>query len=228
MTHLLKECARTLSQRERVAAEQPGEGLRTPQVIHASRVCACSPKIETPHPPPPAAPSPSGRGWARSFVARKRHPWCARASDIRCAANFFDHPIQPFLHLVIGKAKLDKPVTLDKHAARGVAFELVAMMFAVELDCHAKFVAAEIRDKSCDRHLSAEFQSVKPVAAKLLPKNVFGRSAFKPQTACDLDWPFTHDRQSGHRRLRSQPLTRPRIKSGGRPLPLGEGLGLRQ
>ncbi len=221
MKPLLQECARTLSQRERVAAEQPGEGLPTPQVIHASRVCACSPKIETPHPPPPAAPSPSGRGWARSFVARKRYPWCARASDVRGATNFLDHPIQPFLHLIVREAKLDKPVALDERAARGVAFKLFRMMLAVELDGEPESVTAKICDEASDRYLSSEFQPVEPAAAKLLPQHVLGSRAIGSQAARNICRSFGHHPQLGRQRARSQPLTR-RLRR--HPLPPGKGL----
>jgi len=214
--------ATTLSQRERMAAEQPGEGLPTRQVIHASRVRASYRKIVTPHPPPPAAPSPSGRGFERSVEARVRRPWLARARNVGAPANFFNHPIESFLHFVIGETKLNEPVALDALATQGVALDLLKMMFAVELDCQAKIVAAEISDESRDRHLSAEFQAIEPTAAKLLPKHVFGGRALGPQTPRNLDWPFSHEPQSDHQRLRPQPLTR-RLRRARRPSPRGSG-----
>lgn len=224
MMHLLKERVRTLSLRERVAAEQPGEGLLARQETHtrSARVYSC--RFVTPHPPPPAAPSPTGRGLARLPVSRVRRPWCARASDVRCATDFLDDPIQPFLHLVVRETKLDKPVALDERTARGIAFELFQMMFAIELDGQPEFVATEVRDKSADRHLSTEFQSVEPAAAKLLPQHVLGRRAIGSQAVRDIRRSFDHHPKLGRQLARSQPLTR---RLWRHPLPQGEGLGLR-
>lgn len=150
--------APALSHWERVAAEQPGEGLR------------------------PLAFSRRVRGWARlreSWMRRSRRP---RAGDVRRSANFLYHPIKPFLHFVIGESKLNKAVAFDSLGSRGVARNLIEVMFAIDLDCQTKIVTAEVSDESRDRHLSAELQSIQPAIAKLLPEHIFARRAVLPQT----------------------------------------------
>ncbi len=216
MSDLLKQRALTLSQRERVPPEAAGEGLPTRPLIRASRLY--SQKIVTPQPP-----SPSGRGLARSPVARKRRPWYARASNIGSATDFFDHPIQPFLHFVVDEAKLDETVALDGCGARGIVLDLSEMLLTIEFDGEAQIIATEIRDKPRKRCLPPKLQSVEPMVSKLPPKQVFGRGAVSPQTTRDCDQPFDHAPQSDRRWRTSQPLTR-RLRRY--PLPPGEGLGL--
>ena len=107
MTHLSYEGTRTLSHRERVAAEQPGEGLRS----------------------------------LAGFESRIRWPRRSSARNVNSAANFFDHPVQPFLDLVIGEPQFKKSMAFDNLAPRRVNRELVFMLLAVNLDCQAEFVA---------------------------------------------------------------------------------------
>ena len=214
--------AQTLSHWERVAAEQPGEGLQSPAqfIGQPPRSLTSVLKTATPHPPPPAAPSPKGRGLARSLEAGMRRPRRMCTRDIRGSADFFDDPVEPFLNFVVGEAKLDEPVTFNDLAAGGIACDLIAMLLAVEFNRQPETIATEVRDVISDWALSAEFQSIKLPVAELSPKHVFGRRALGPQTPCNPGQSVRHAAQFERRNSRPQPLTR-RLRR--HPLPLGEG-----
>jgi hypothetical protein len=182
----------------------------------------------TPHPPPPAAPSPNGRGFARPRVgvpfqqerlqSLSRRPrsleageWGSRrlrSSDIGRPTYFLDNPIKPFLHFVVGEAKLVEAMPLDQVPACLISFNLIEMLFAVHFDRQSEIMTTKVSDKSGDRHLSAKFQSIEPAVAKLLPKNIFGRRAPGTQTSCNRDQSFSHPIQIARRNRRPQPLTR--------------------
>jgi hypothetical protein len=240
--------ANTLSQWERVAAEQPGEGfelsspaqmsddtnLRTyharskpltrrlrrhplPQGegcrAHLRRRCgvrapACSREVETPHPLLPASPSPMGGRFSRSLETGMRRSWRMRTCDIRHSKNFFDDPIEPFFHFVIGEAELDETMQFDQSPACVVLRNLFEMLLAIDLDHQPEVVTAKVCDEAGDRHLSAKFQPVEPAVAQLLPKNIFARRAPGAQTPCDRDRCFGHQVQFAHPRWRSQYLFR--------------------
>jgi hypothetical protein len=228
---------------------RPHEGLPSPSsaaVPSAASYPTSSCMAATPHPPPPAAPSPNGRGfarpdvgvpfqqersqpltrrpqemgWARSFEAREWGSRRLRPSDIGRPTYFLDNPIKPFLHFVVGEAKLDEAMPLDQVPACLISFNPIEMMFAVHFDRQSEIMTTKVSDKSGDRHLSAKFQSIEPAVAKLLPKNIFGRRAPGTQTSCNRDQFFSHAFQFAHRDRRSQPLTR---HLRWHPLPLGEG-----
>lgn len=201
MKHLFNVRAQTLSQWERVAAEQAGEGLR--------------PLISSHQTARPLLPS-----MIDSFISRKRRPRRRRASDVRCSANFLDHPIEPFLHFVIGESKLDESVALNKFSTRQVAHYAFLVLSAVQFNRQTKIVATEVGDETGNWHLPAEFQSVEPPPPELLPKHVFGGGALFAQTPCNLDQSFGHPMEIGRRLPTSQPLTR-RLRR--HPLPQGEG-----
>jgi len=220
MKHLFNVRAQTLSQRERVAAEQPGEGLPPSPFASAKRFRAKLCEIETPHPPPPAALSPFGRGLASSLISRIRRPRSTRPRDISRASNFFDNPVEPFLYFVIGEAKLDESMAFYKFAPRFIALDLIVMMFAVDLDRQAEVIATEIHDEAGDGHLPAKFHSVQPMRTKLLPENIFRRSALSAQTPRKCRRSLGHHSQFGWQPESSQPLTR-RLRR--HPLPPGEG-----
>jgi hypothetical protein len=179
-------------------------------------------EIVTPHPPPPAAPSPTtGRGFVCSIDARKRWSRRARPRDIDRTANFFDHPVESLLHLVIGEAEFNEPMTFDGATARSIMFRLLDVMFAIKFNRQTKIVAAEVHDKARDRHLSAKFKPVQTAVAKLPPQHIFGRCAANTQVPRDLSETSAHIVKLERRGQRSQPLTR-LLRS--HPLPLGEGL----
>lgn len=222
MKHLSRKGASTLSHWERVAAEQPGEGLQSlagsiDRPLHSP---ASVPKVATPHPPPPAAPSPIGRRLARSLEAGMRRPRRMCTSNIHSSADFLDDPIEPLLDFVIGEPKLDEAVTFDDPTTRGVANDLITMLLAIEFDRQSEIIATEVRDEISDWALPTKFQSVEPPIAKLSPKHVFARRAVSPQTPCNPGQSVHHSAQFEHRNSRSQPLTR-RLRR--HPLPWGEG-----
>jgi hypothetical protein len=234
--NLSRKGSLTLSLWERVAAEQPGEGLlssSTASPFARSSPCGLFPQGTqpltrrlrrhplpqgegwradpipvTPHPPPPATPSPKGRGFSRSLETGMRRSWRMRTCDIRHSKNFFDDPIEPFFHFVIGEAELDETMQFDQSPACVVLRNLFEMLLAIDLDHQPEVVTAKVCDEAGDRHLSAKFQPVEPAVAQLLPKNIFARRAPGAQTPCDRDRCFGHQVQFAHPRWRSQYLFR--------------------
>ncbi len=176
--NLSRKGVRTLSLRERVAAEQPGEGVRS------------RPNLQ------------------QSFEARMRRPLWTCAGDVDRLSNLFDDPIEPFLHLVIREANFNIAVSFDQLSACCVPFKLIEMMLAVDFDRQPKIEATKIRDKSCDGYLPTEFQSIESAATELLPSQIFGRRALCAKASRDADQTFGHRRQFGYQSGRSQPVTR--------------------
>lgn len=244
----------TLSHWERVAAKgrclrrplqamvlwQPGEGLHpSPLFAHDGRGFRALPKkTVTPHPPPPAAPSPTGRGLGRLFKTRIRRTHWTRPRDVRNATNFFHHPVKAFLDFFVAKPKLDEAVTFNGGASLCIALGLIEMLFAIHFDRQSEIETAKICDKSVNRHLAAKFEPVAAAITKLLPKQVFGRRASCPQASRNSGQPVGHAMKCEDNFSRSQPLTRRPQPSLRRlhklacvrhPLPLGEGqrLGMR-
>jgi len=187
----MTRAAYTLSHRERVVAKRPGEGLR------------------------------SRPGLGRSLKARMSRPLRLGASDIDCPMNFRDDPIEPFLHFIVRKAKLDITVHFNQLPASSIAFKLIEVMFTIEFDREAEIEAAEIDNKPSDRYLPPELQSIDLAVAQLLPQYVFGRCAFCAQASRNLNRPSRHPMQFAHRHQIWQPLTR---RFQRHPLPMGEGL----
>ncbi|QXX74417.1 hypothetical protein MHY1_01229 [Methylovirgula sp. HY1] len=213
--------AHTLSHWERVAAQQPGEGLQSPTGFIDRLMCARAsiPKTET-FSPPPAAPSSNGRGFAPLFETRMRRSRRVRTRNISSTPNFFDHPIESLLDLVIGETKLNEAVTFNNLAPGSIAPDLITMLLAVEFDRQSKVMATEIRDEITNWTLPTKLQSIEPAVTKLSPQHVLSRRAVGPQTSCYPYQSVRHARQFDRRNLRSQPLTR-RLRR--HPLPLGEG-----
>ncbi len=174
-------------------------------------------------------PSPAASGgtlslWERVerlLKARIRLSRLLRTGNVDCALDFGHHPVEPFLHLIIGKPQFDKAMAFNRHTARFVSPGLIEMMLAIELDREAEIEATEIRDESGDRHLPTEFQSIELAVAQLLPKHVLGRGASCTQLSSDTDGAFDRRGQFDCQLRRSQPLTR-LLRS--HPLPQGEGL----
>src|SRR5208283_1781408 len=109
--------------------------------------------------------------------------------------NFFYDPVEAFFHFVVSEPQLDKAMCFNKGPTHHISFDLIEMLFAINLDRQAEVVATKVCDEAGDRHLSAEFQSVEPAVAQLLPKHVFGRRAAGTQTSCNRGQSSSHHMQ---------------------------------
>ena len=220
----LRKGSTSLSQRERVAAKRPGEGLRHSSLaspltlLHPKCLCRARRRPLTRR--LRRHPLPRGEGLARSLVAWKWVSWAASPRDVGCSSYFLDDPIESFLHFIIGETKFQESMRLDQRASCRIVLDLIKMMFAVDFDGEAEVVAAEIGDETRDWRLSSKFQTIKPAPAKLLPKQVLGRRAFVTQAPGDLDPMVRHAKTSTPDWQKSQSAA---CRIPGHPVPNGEG-----
>ena len=221
---LFRSVSRSLSQRVRVTAKRPGEGLQSSSLasplmqFHAKSLCRA--RLQPLTRRRRRHPLPKGEGFAHSIAAWKRVSWAASPSDVDCPSYFLDDPIESFLHVIIGEAKFQESLRLDQRAPCCIVLDLIKMMFAVDFDRKAEVVAAEIGDEARNWRLPPEFQTIEPAPAKLQPKQVLRGRALTTQAPGYLDPMVRHaiscatDRQGSQSRIR---------RLWGRPLFIGGG-----
>ena len=222
---LLRRDSSSLSQRERVAAKRPGEGIQSSSLaspialFHAKRLCRTRPQPLTRR--LRRHPLPRGEGLARSLVARKWVSWLASSRDVGYSSYFLDDPIESFLHFIIGETKFQESMRLDQGASCRIVLDLIKMMLAVDFDRKTEVIAAEVGDEACNWRLPSEFQTIKPAPAKLPPKRVLGRRALPTKMPDDLGPMVRHPIRSATDRQRTQSRTLRRLR--GHAFPIGEG-----
>ncbi len=181
-----------------------GEGVRVPSPMgrgwpRSGRARGCGagrsrgakpPRLFPLNPVLRTNPLPMGEGCRAlpaSIEAWRRRSRLPRSRNVRHAEDFLQHPVEPFLHLVIGEAEFEITVGLDRRASLRVGERLFGVMLPVEFDRQAEVVAAEIDDIAGDRRLPAKLQPVETRCAKFSPQECFGRGAFLAEASGDLN-----------------------------------------
>jgi BirA family biotin operon repressor/biotin-[acetyl-CoA-carboxylase] ligase len=133
--------SKTLSRRERVAAEQPGEGLRSPEARATPSTAA------PPHPPASRAPSPSGRRDARHARLRLKWPNDVLVDGAKVAGIL--------LQAVTGSGDANAVVigigVNVRHAPQGVPYPATSLA-----DCGAEVTAEDLSEALSDAWVDQE------------------------------------------------------------------------
>ena len=210
----------TLSHGERVSPQATGEGVRRPLFpltfpptpprsrIRLTRTASS----ESPHPAASQPPSPHGRGLGavplRPIEAEDWGAHLIAACGIEGSANFLQHPVEPAAHLIVGEADFDVAGRFDFRSPHRVEFDLLHVVFPVELNSQPCRLAGKIGNAACDRHLSTELPAVEMAVAQLLPEQILRGSALSAKAACRHLGEVRHDGVSVLRNEDTQTLRR--------------------
>jgi hypothetical protein len=106
---------------------------------------------------------------------------------VDCSQYLFQNTIDVSQHVVSPKPQ-DKIATyFEIVSSAQILFGLIGVLAAIKFDHKLGVRAAEVDDKSIERHLSPKLQATKPGIAQLEPQITFGISLIPAQATRDLD-----------------------------------------